>query len=527
MSRINNNVKASQPVAVKKASATKSKSPGKSGTTSSRKTEKKVAAKPATKATTSNKKATQSTSSGMKKNDRVNNEKAAVKKTGVIGNLVGGALSSAELIQSLPVFLREPASRFLNENDINELYHNYKNANIPETSSTENYVTSVPSTNMIYTSQGTRSDYTPPSKPMESGNSSKKNVVSTYVHKPDSRNSDNIVKVRTKEQASEAEVILNSVDRPENSYPTPKQEYDAAKKQQQYAKSKRTPVVTKPPKTNPPKKTTLKPVPAPPPTYIKESDVKPIIQFNKKQIKTLKSGTSFVLSLAPVAGDLKDVAEFILGKDLITGEKFTKGERIVSLLALCIPLVTGPEVKGAKKGGEKLFKELDKVDAEKLLKQLGDEDFLKISEQLMKQLDEKDLKKVKQMMKDADEIADEVGEKKLKEVLEKAEDGGKIVGKGGKYSKYLEQLDNLPENKVNHIIEGSQSLGHDHKWDCLVEGKEWSEIKKIICSVMEYGTEYPSGSASCKVMNIKGYDVEVRFKRLPDGTIKISDAFVR
>ena len=179
MSRINNNVKASQPVAVKKASATKSKSPGKSGTTSSRKTEKKVAAKPATKATTSNKKATQSTSSGMKKNDRVNNEKAAVKKTGVIGNLVGGALSSAELIQSLPVFLREPASRFLNENDINELYHNYKNANIPETSSTENYVTSVPSTNMIYTSQGTRSDYTPSGKPLESGNSNEKKWFST------------------------------------------------------------------------------------------------------------------------------------------------------------------------------------------------------------------------------------------------------------------------------------------------------------------------------------------------------------
>ena len=44
---------------------------------------------------------------------------------------------------------------------------------------------------------------------------------------------------------------------------------------------------------------------------------------------------------------------------------------------------------------------------------------------------------------------------------------------------------------------------------------------------MENGTEYPSGSASCKVMNIRGYDVEVRFKRLADGTVRISDAFVR
>ena len=88
-------------------------------------------------------------------------------------------------------------------------------------------------------------------------------------------------------------------------------------------------------------------------------------------------------------------------------------------------------------------------------------------------------------------------------------------------------MDNLPENKVNHIIEGSPRLGHDHRWDCVVEGKEWSKIKEIICNVMEDGTEYPSGSASCKVMNIKGYDVEVRFKRLSDGTVRISDAFVR
>ncbi len=98
---------------------------------------------------------------------------------------------------------------------------------------------------------------------------------------------------------------------------------------------------------------------------------------------------------------------------------------------------------------------------------------------------------------------------------------------GGSVSKYLEQLDNLPENKVNHIINRSQRLGHDHKWDCLVEGKDWSKIKKIICNVMENGTEYPSGSASCKVMKIKGYEVEVRFKRLSDGTVRISDAFVR
>ena len=135
------------------------------------------------------------------------------------------------------------------------------------------------------------------------------------------------------------------------------------------------------------------------------------------------------------------------------------------------------------------------------------------------------LKNVAKTGKTADNVAD-IAEGAAKGAESAAEDAGKVV-ESGKYSKYLEQLDNLPENKVNHIIEGSPRLGHDHRWDCLVEGKEWSKIKEIICNVMEDGTEYPSGSASCKVMNIKGYDVEVRFKRLSDGTVRISDAFVR
>lgn len=61
----------------------------------------------------------------------------------------------------------------------------------------------------------------------------------------------------------------------------------------------------------------------------------------------------------------------------------------------------------------------------------------------------------------------------------------------------------------------------------MVQDKEWNQIKKIICNVMENGTEYASGSASCKVMTINGYEVEVRYKKLTDGTIRISDAFVR
>ena len=72
----------------------------------------------------------------------------------------------------------------------------------------------------------------------------------------------------------------------------------------------------------------------------------------------------------------------------------------------------------------------------------------------------------------------------------------------------------------------SRYLGHVHNWELLVPRKEWSKIKKIICEVMKNGKEYPCRSGRCKILNIKGHNVEVRFVRLSDGTIKISDAFV-
>ena len=44
---------------------------------------------------------------------------------------------------------------------------------------------------------------------------------------------------------------------------------------------------------------------------------------------------------------------------------------------------------------------------------------------------------------------------------------------------------------------------------------------------MENGTEYPCGSANCKVMQINEFEVEVRYKILLNGECRISDAFVR
>lgn len=96
--------------------------------------------------------------------------------------------------------------------------------------------------------------------------------------------------------------------------------------------------------------------------------------------------------------------------------------------------------------------------------------------------------------------------------------------KGGSTSKYLEQLDNLSENKINHMIDGSKNSNHG--WEKLVPDKNWSDIKNIIADVMDTGVEGPYKSVFLKKATINGFEVEVTYTKLSDGTIKISDAWV-
>ena len=98
------------------------------------------------------------------------------------------------------------------------------------------------------------------------------------------------------------------------------------------------------------------------------------------------------------------------------------------------------------------------------------------------------------------------------------------ANKGGSTSKYLKQLDNLSENKINHIINGSKNSNHG--WEKLVPDKNWSDIKNIIANVMDTGVEGPYKSVFSKKATINGFEVEVTYTKLSDGTIKISDAWV-
>ena len=103
------------------------------------------------------------------------------------------------------------------------------------------------------------------------------------------------------------------------------------------------------------------------------------------------------------------------------------------------------------------------------------------------------------------------------------EDAVKVV-ESGSTSKYLEQLDNLSENKINHMIDGSKNSNHG--WEKLVPDKNWSDIKNIIADVMDTGVEGPYKSVFLKKATINGFEVEVTYTKLSDGTIKISDAWV-
>ncbi len=107
-------------------------------------------------------------------------------------------------------------------------------------------------------------------------------------------------------------------------------------------------------------------------------------------------------------------------------------------------------------------------------------------------------------------------------LLKKA--AGIVKGAGSKLSIYIEQLDNFSQDKINHIINGSKNSNHG--WEKLVADKNWNDIKVIIAEVMDNGVEGPYKSVFSKKAMINGYEVEVTYTKLGDGTIKISDAWI-
>ena len=71
------------------------------------------------------------------------------------------------------------------------------------------------------------------------------------------------------------------------------------------------------------------------------------------ELQDVREGASIVVSLVPVVGDYKDVQEFVTGVDLITGEHLSREERILTGVAVLIPIVSAVLIrKGIKAVGE-------------------------------------------------------------------------------------------------------------------------------------------------------------------------------
>ncbi|WP_281268709.1 polymorphic toxin type 35 domain-containing protein [Paranoxybacillus vitaminiphilus] len=110
-----------------------------------------------------------------------------------------------------------------------------------------------------------------------------------------------------------------------------------------------------------------------------------------------------------------------------------------------------------------------------------------------------------------------------KQVKKKVKGTGKV--KLLPSSKVHDAIGKLNSNQIKHIINGSKKS--NHQWEKLVPDKNWGKIKEIIIDVMHNGADIPYKSVSSRVKMVNGQLVQVTYKKLPDGTIRISDAWVK
>ena len=190
-----------------------------------------------------------------------------------------------------------------------------------------------------------------------------------------------------------------------------------------------------------------------------------------------KEGASFLISLVPGVGDAKDIQEAVTGKDWVTGKKLNKTDRLTAAASAGIPIISGSSVRVAKNGikyGNKVTKKTVKKAVRKgsSKSQKSTKTVKKALGKVTKKSDDVREKAVSKLKKGTKEIGKTDTAKKavkksgdpvkIKEsgVKKKEETAGKVhkdgvVSKSGSTSKYLEQLDNLSKNKINHMTQTS------------------------------------------------------------------------
>ena len=178
--------------------------------------------------------------------------------------------------------------------------------------------------------------------------------------------------------------------------------------------------------------------------------------MNKTNTKALKAGASFATSCIPYVGDAKDIQEAITGKDLITGEKLTGSDRVLTIASAGLPFVTGPMLKSAKNGG--------KIAVEKA------PDVVKGAEKLLK----KNAPKVKKAVNKTD-VAEDTAKVMKKKAVEKAKDAGKTketvkvveeLKSGSKPGKpYVKSRPSFRKNQVEDVWENAKDTSTGKIYD--------------------------------------------------------------
>lgn len=85
-----------------------------------------------------------------------------------------------------------------------------------------------------------------------------------------------------------------------------------------------------------------------------------------------------------------------------------------------------------------------------------------------------------------------------------------------------DEIAKLDKNKVHHILQDK------HDWHKVAKNsKDWDEIARIISKVLKEGKEGPYKSVHSKTLKIGENTIEVTYAKLKNGTIKVSDAWVR
>ena len=184
---------------------------------------------------------------------------------------------------------------------------------------------------------------------------------------------------------------------------------------------------------------------------------------NVDKTKLTKEILSIAIGFTPI-GPAKDFIDLILGKDILTGEEVSRG---ILLACLIIPGGVDSVLKSGVKNADEAVKILEKcTDADK-----------KVVENLVKE---------------------------------------------GLSNNILKEVSELGTNKIHHILQDK------HLWGNVVsDANDWGQVSKVISKVMQEGIEQPYKSVFSKTLEVNGHVVEVTYAKLSDGTIKISDAWVR